>query len=171
MHSLAVIYRDAYFRHLNDRIKEKWAQYSLLGREAKHGCFTAGVGIVAAPLPRPEPPAWELVQGGALPKRQYLIAIAMVDGESASAASEPVAVGAEAGMLVRLRLNANPANGRFLIYAGNGDGSLAKQTEVPLAGVDAWTEPMNGIATAGEPPSDGQRPDVIVRLMNLVDRG
>jgi len=171
LHSLAVIYRDAYFRHLNDRFREKWAEYALLGRQAQHRCFTAGVGIVAQPQPRPDPPTWDLVAGGALPKRVYLMSVATQGDDGASAASEPIVVEADAGKLVRLQLKPCAGNRRWVIYLGNDAESLTKQTPSPLAGGTAWTETPAGLGRDGEAPSPGQRPDVIVRLMNRVDRG
>ena len=171
VHSLSVIYRDACNHHLNDRFREKWALYSLLAGEAKHRCFTAGVGIVAAPLARPEAPEWALAQGGALPKRRYLVAVSLTIGGATSAPSEPVTVEADSGCLVQVQLGAGPAGAAWLVYAGNGDSRLMRQTALPLPGGSTWTEAASGIAKVGEPPSEGQPPDVVVRLVNRLDRG
>jgi hypothetical protein len=171
VHSLSVVYRDAYFAHLNDRFREKWAQYSLLAKEAKRRCFTAGIGIVSSPLARPDAPAWDLVQGEAPASRRYLIAVAIENGEAASAASSPVTAEADPGTLVRVQLGQLPTDSRWVVYAGTADGRLVRQTTISLPGGSVWTEAACGVATVGDAPSNGQRPDVVVRLVNLMDRG
>ena len=170
VHSLSVIYRDAYFHHLNDRFREKWAQYALLSREARHRFFTSGVGIAAEPLAKPSAPAWDLVGGGSMPARRYLVAVALVSGERVSAASDPFEVEADAGTLVRLHLAAQGGNIRWQVYAGV-DEQLVRQTASPLPGGSLWTEPAGGIATTGDEPPHGQIADIVVRLMNRLDRG
>ncbi len=171
VHSLSVVYRDAYYHHLNDRFREKWGQYSLLSQEAKRRCFSAGIGIVASPLARPDAPAFDLVPGGTLPDRRYLVAVAVESGEGVSAASSPVNVESNAGTLVRIQLGQLASGVRWVVYAGTGDGRLVRQTTLALPGDSVWTEAACGIASIGEPPSDGQRPDVLVRLVNRLDRG
>ncbi len=114
VHSLAVIYRDAYFRHLNDRFREKWAQYSLLAKEAKHRCLTAGVGIVAAPLGAAGPAglgsgAGRLAFAAQLPAR----CISAERRRTRARRASPVAVEADSGTLVRVQL-ASAARGRAL---------------------------------------------------------
>lgn len=171
VHSLAAVYRDAYFRHLSDRFREKWQQYSLLAREAKHNCFSIGLGIVLDPVAKPDAPVWELVQGGSLPKRKFLAAAAVVRGGCLSAASEPVTVEADAGTMARLRLAADSDADGWVPYAGTGMDTLLRQAAVALPVAEVWQEEASGIATVGEGPSGGQFPDLFVRAKNTTDRG
>src|SRR3954471_18682882 len=52
LHSLAVVYRDAYNNQLNDRYKNKWEEYREQARGARERTLEFGIGLVAAPVPR-----------------------------------------------------------------------------------------------------------------------
>lgn len=169
--SLAAVYRDAYFRHLNDRFREKWQQYSLLAREAKQNYLSIGLGIVVDPVAKPDAPVWDLVPGGNLPARKFLASAAVVRGRCLSAASEPVMVEAGAGTIARLRLAANGNADGWVPYAGTSLDSLVRQAAATLEVSTAWQEEASGIATVGEGLSGGQLPDLFVRAKNTTDRG
>ncbi len=52
LHTLAVVYRDAYNNQLNDRYLSKWDEYRELARGARERTYGFGIGLVAAPIPR-----------------------------------------------------------------------------------------------------------------------
>src|SRR5690348_2897070 len=52
LHTLAVVYRDAYNNQLNDRYRSKWEEYRELARGAKERTLEFGIGLAAAPVPR-----------------------------------------------------------------------------------------------------------------------
>src|SRR5579871_3788298 len=52
LHTLAVVYRDAYNNQLNDRYLSKWDEYRELARGARERTYGYGIGLVAAPVPR-----------------------------------------------------------------------------------------------------------------------
>src|SRR5579863_3766419 len=52
LHTLAVLYRDAYNNQLNDRYWNKWEEYRELARGAKERTLEFGIGLVATPVPR-----------------------------------------------------------------------------------------------------------------------
>ena len=47
LHTLAVVYRDAYNNQLNDRYQNKWEEYRELARGAKERTLEFGIGLVA----------------------------------------------------------------------------------------------------------------------------
>ncbi|MDP9114789.1 MAG: hypothetical protein M3O20_14065, partial [Acidobacteriota bacterium] len=69
LHTLAVVYRDAYNNQLNDRYRAKWDEYRDLARAARERTYGFGIGLVAAPIPRPGIPVLGMgagTSGGAL---------------------------------------------------------------------------------------------------------
>src|SRR5688572_22204961 len=59
--TLAIIYRDAYNRKLNDKYLPKWTEYKELARWAANLLYQTGVGLVIQPIPRPDAPALDWV--------------------------------------------------------------------------------------------------------------
>ena len=52
MHTLALVYRDAYFSQLVDRYQAKWQEYAKLTRDASESFIASGMGLVADPVVR-----------------------------------------------------------------------------------------------------------------------
>ena len=52
LHTLAVVYRDAFNNQLNDRYRNKWEEYRELARNAREQTFEFGIGLVATPIPQ-----------------------------------------------------------------------------------------------------------------------
>lgn len=50
--TLALVYRDAYNRQLNDRYQGKWKEYERLAKASAETFFRIGVGLIADPVPR-----------------------------------------------------------------------------------------------------------------------
>ena len=65
LHTIALVYRDAYGTQLNDRYASKWREYRSLAEQALRGLFDIGIGLVSAPVPQASTPAIGSAPGGA----------------------------------------------------------------------------------------------------------
>ena len=59
--TLAIAYRDAYNRKLNDKYLPKWKEYKELARWAADLLFQTGIGITTTPIPRTPLPTLDWV--------------------------------------------------------------------------------------------------------------
>jgi len=64
LHTLEIVYRDAYNNQLNDRYQSKWNEYRDLAREARDQTVHYGLGLVGTPIPRAAAPTLSSVLGG-----------------------------------------------------------------------------------------------------------
>ena len=77
LHTLAVVYRDAYNNQLNDRYRNKWEEYRELARGARERTLAFGIGLVATPVPRPGTPVLGTA-AGALAQTTYYVQVSWV---------------------------------------------------------------------------------------------
>ena len=70
-HTLAIVYRDAYNRKVNDKYLLKWNEYRALAKWAANLFFNIGAGLVFRPLSAPDVPAVGEVAGGSLPETSF----------------------------------------------------------------------------------------------------
>ena len=60
LHTLAIVYRDAFNNQLNDRYLAKWQRISELSRKARDDTtLQFGIGLVMTPIPQAQAPAIE----------------------------------------------------------------------------------------------------------------
>src|SRR5579862_388959 len=52
MHTLEIVYRDAFNNQLNDRYRAKLSEYHELSRQARDSMIKFGIGLVLAPVPQ-----------------------------------------------------------------------------------------------------------------------
>ncbi len=52
LHTLEIVYRDAFNNQLNDRYQEKWTEYQMLVKNARQHTMSIGIGLVLNPIPR-----------------------------------------------------------------------------------------------------------------------
>src|SRR5712692_2763056 len=84
--TLAIVYRDAYNRKLNDKYLPKWSEYKELARWASNLLYQSGIGLVTQPAPRPAQPAVDGVSGTLL-GATYYVRTTWVSGTIEGAAS------------------------------------------------------------------------------------
>jgi hypothetical protein len=170
VHSLSVIYRDAYFHHLNDRFKEKWAQYSRLTKTAKEMYFDAGVAVVAHPIPRAKAPLCTVVGGSPSPTRIYYVSITWHGKGRTGAPSNPTAIELKTGGNLRVHPSEIPSDvDGWSVYVGVAADSLWKQNIAPISNDDVWLQA--DVVGVGEGPGIGQTPTAYVRACLLLQRG
>src|SRR5258706_3493962 len=56
LHTLEIVYRDAFNNQLNDRYKPKWVEYQELSRNAREHTTRFGIGLVLSPIPKAQTP-------------------------------------------------------------------------------------------------------------------
>ncbi|MBI3281335.1 MAG: hypothetical protein HYZ57_15980 [Acidobacteria bacterium] len=173
LHTLELIYRDAYSGQSNDRYLRKRDEYCRFAASARDALYELGVGIVYEPLARPRLPSCASVAGGALAEATYYVQVAAGLEEQLSAASELTAIQVSASNLLTVTL-ADPADapsgGFFHVYVGTTPDALEQQNTTGLAPDATWTMPQSGLSSGAAPPS-GQQPDFYVVRRRQLQRG
>jgi hypothetical protein len=171
LNTIAITYRDAYNQQINDRYRGKWQEYLQLAREASELLFEVGVGMVFAPISRPETPTLSEVLGNQ-PQQTWYAAISWITSQGAESAPGPIAsINARAGTALMVTPPAAPmASYRFNVYVGLTSETLQLQNSAPIASGNAWTMPSTGLRD-GAAPGSGQMADVMIRKVNHIQRG
>jgi len=169
--TLSISYRDAYNRKLNDKYLPKWTEYKDLSRWAANLLYQTGVGLVLAPVPRPDKPALDAVPG-TLAASAYWVRVTWFDAAGAESAPS---IEAASETLVNQALRVTPpaapsGAAKWNVYAGSASGQLARQNALPLDLGVPWIMPATGLA-AGAAPGDGQQPDLYKTIPRFLQRG
>jgi hypothetical protein len=154
--SLELVYRDAYFTHLNDRYKQKRNQFQELSRRTHDDVRHRGVGIVFNPVPKAATPV--LANGaGDLPAASYCVTVSWVnaEGEEGSPAVVNVIDIQSGGFTVRPQGPAPASATGWNVYVGKFPEAPTLQNDVVLALEATW--PQSGPpTTSGREPGTGQ---------------
>jgi len=171
-HTLAILFRDAYNRRLNDKYLPKWKEYRELAQIAAGQYLAIGVALVLAPLPAPGAPTMEIVSGGALPAGNYFVRTTWINAAGQeSAPSLATAKALAAGQQLRVSPATPPSQATgWFPYVGNEAGQEQRQSSAALALTDSWTMPASGLV-AGAVPPEGQEPDLLRPLPRTLQRG
>ena len=78
VHTLEIVYRDAFNNQLNDRYQPKFLEYRELTRNAREHTFHFGVGLALTPIPQAQVPVFSAVAG--LDSRDHLLCAGVVGG-------------------------------------------------------------------------------------------
>jgi hypothetical protein len=171
MHALELMYRDAYFSDLVDRYRPKWQEYALLARSASESYIASGLGLVADPVQRAQPPFLSFVtgpqSGGPLYASVAWVNAAGQEGE----ASETSSITIPDGNLMTVTATNPPANAvGFQVYAGTALNGMFRQNNVLLPIGLTFTY-VPGQVTQGPLPGKGQEPDWVRPLVRTLLRG
>jgi hypothetical protein len=173
--ALAITYRDAYNRKLNDKYLPKWNEYKDLARWASNLLYQTGIGLVMQPIPKPNA-ASIISVGGALGPATVYVQMSWVgaDGATEGAASDEQATVIGAGQTLHVTPPAAPGAPYSVtgwnVYAGAASGGGARQNSQPLTLGQAWTLPGVALA-AGTAVGTGQPPDLFRTVPRFVQRG
>ena len=171
-HTLAIVFRDAYNRRLNDKYLPKWKEYRELSQISTGQYLSIGVALVLDPLPAPGAPALAAMAGGSLPATTYFVRNTWVNAAGQESAPSPaVAKAVAAGQLLKIS-PATPtarATGWFP-YVGTEPGGEQRQSSTALALTDSWTMPAGGLVAGAALPL-GQPPDLLRSLPRTLQRG
>jgi hypothetical protein len=165
LHTLALIFRDAFHNQVNDRYRENWRHYVSASAEARAVLFRIGLGFVQNPLPRPARPA-VVERPGQWPAGSYLVQGAWVNGQGqVSAPSEMAAIALTNGGGIAVTMRTAPAGATgWHVYVGEaGGGDLFQQNLETLALGSSWNSASSSVLP-GEMPGNGQFADVYVSV-------
>ena len=171
MHTLSLVYRDAYFSQLVDRYQAKWQEYAKLTWEARETFIATGVGLVSDPIPQAAPPRLASQtapqKGGTFYASTSWVNKEGQEGASSAASSITIVD----GNLMTITAADAPANATgFRVYAGASLSSMFLQNTVLLP-VGATYLYIPGQVTQGPLPGTGQKPDFIRPLVRTSLRG
>ncbi len=172
VHTLEIVYRDAFNNQLNDRYQAKSKEYHELSRNAREHTFRYGIGLVYTPIPEAQPPTFNFVEGP-LPDTIYYVQVTWV-GTGTNAEGAPSAettYESPAGSVpVVTAVNPPAAAIGFNVYMGLKPGSETLQNPSPIPLGSSFTLPPAGLV-AGTPAGTGQIPDTYVVGGLMLRRG
>ncbi len=171
--TLALVYRDAYERKLNDKYLAKWNEYRSLARWAMNLYFNLGVGLVSRPLPAPGKPVLDSVPGASAEDITYFACVSWMRGSSESAAGASASCTVPAGEALRVSvagLRAPTDADGWVPYVGLASGSEQRQVGAYCLLDEAWLMPESGLVTGPGLPT-GQAPDVFREFARSLQRG
>jgi hypothetical protein len=172
LHTLELIYHDAYNSQLNDRYLGKWKEYGQRANRAAVTAASLGIGMVIAPVSRALAPVVTTEAAGGLGTRTYYIAVAwQAANGSTGDHNQPIVVNAALSTLICVNAGAAPANATgWYVYAGEFDSDLRRQNVLPLSPGATWLEPATGLRS-DLPRVHPQTPDWYVRNDRVLRRG
>jgi hypothetical protein len=171
LHTLAVVYRDAYNNQLNDRYWNKWEEYRELARGAKERTLEYGIGLVAAPVPRGGTPVLGAT-AGTLAGTIYYAQASWVSaaGQEGNASPATTFQTTDNSALTAATANAPAIAAGWNVYLGLASSTLTLQNSAPLAIGATFTLPGSGLVS-GASPGDGQAADMFVTGGRILRRG
>jgi len=169
--TLAIVFRDAYNRKLNDKYLPKWKEYKELAQWARDLLFQTGIGVASEPVPRPKPAVLDWVTstlGGAA----LFARITWIGGQNKEGSgSAEQAINVPANNALRVTPPETPEGiAGWNVYIGASSGAITRQNSAPLTPGAAWIQPETGLI-AGEPLGDGQPPDLFKTVPRFLQRG
>lgn len=169
--SLALAYRDAYHRQMNDRYRGKWHEYEKLARWAWQALLDTGIGVTNDPIARAAKPELGSETGAAAPAGYFVRVSWRSDRGEEGAPSAIAAMTTASGQVMTVRAVDAPSNAiGWNVYAGTSAMEQRLQNDVVLAIGTAWTMPASG-PQPGTPAGTGQAPQYYLRPARVFERG
>ncbi len=171
LHTLALVYRDAYNNQLNDRYRNKWDEYRELARGARERTLAFGIGLVASPVPRAEMPVLGMVVG-TLAGTTYYAQVSWISaaGQEGSASEVTNFQTTNNSLLTVAAANPPGVAAGWNAYLGLTVSTMTLQNGAPLGIGAAFTLPGSGLVT-GVSPREGQAADMFVTGGRILRRG
>jgi hypothetical protein len=171
MHTLALVYRDAYFSQLVDRYQAKWQEYAKLTRDASESFIASGMGLVGDPVVQAALPILSTTAG---PQNggTFYASVTWVNATNQEGLPSYVSsITVANGNLMTVGVTGTPKNVvGFNVYAGSSLTAMLLQNDVLLP-VDATYLYVPGEITQGRLPGNGQMPDYTRPLARTMLRG
>jgi hypothetical protein len=162
VHTLELVYRDAFNDQLNDRYRPKWDEYHELSRQARDTTIKFGIGQVLNPIPKPATPVLSTVPGSTASTTYYVV-VSWVSalGQEGAPSDVTALTTTDGSALVAQAVNPPSVATGFNVYVGLTADELMLQTPTSVAVGQSFTLPAGTLAT-GRAPGDGQVPDVYI---------
>jgi hypothetical protein len=171
VHTLAVVYRDAFHNQLNDRYQAKFGDYKTLEGQAREHTLRFGIGLVSQPLPKAAQPSVSFATNTVAGATYYLQVAWVAASGAEGAPSEQTAWEAPAGSVPVVNAGSAPAGVTgFNVFIGLSAGTLALQNPTAIPVGQTFQLPTSGVV-AGRAPTGGQAPDVFITFPRLMRRG
>ncbi len=171
LHTLAIVYRDAFNNQLNDRYQAKWREYELLAKDGATRTFSYGIGLVSNPVPEAETPSLGTASGAGQGGTFYVQVtwVGSTGAEGAPSLATALTVAALNDLVVQ---GVNPpavATG-FNVYAGTSANATTLQNSAPIPVGETYTVPDGGLIV-GTPVGTGQAADTYITGGPMLRRG
>jgi hypothetical protein len=171
VHTLEIVYRDAFNNQLNDRYLAKFREYHELSKNAREHTFRFGIGLVLNPIPIASTPLLSALPGS-LPAATYYVEVSWVSAsgqEGAPSLATTLDV-PDNSLLGVTPLNPPPVATGFNVYAGFSPDSLALQNSAPIPVDQNFTIAGSGLVD-GRAPGTGQMADIYIVGGPVMRRG
>lgn len=169
--SLALFFRDAHARKVEDKYLPKWREYKELAKWASDLLFQTGVGLATTPIPRaPEPVIG--FETSTLPAMSLYVRTTWVGANGIEGAgSEERAVQTPLNQALKLDVGAVPAGvSGWHVYVGQAPGVALRQTADPLNAGASWTMSIGGVVDGPE-LGNGQQAELYRTAPKFLQRG
>jgi hypothetical protein len=160
---LAQVFSEAYNVQMNDRFKQKWADYAARAQETESSTYTLGIPVAYRPLAQPA--LAQVATGtGTLPAGIITVQTTWVNAfgnEGAPSLLVPVTLPSASSFSVTIMpAQNNPPNTAvgWNVYVGANGNAPARQNSTTLPLNMLWTVPASGLVQ-GVAPTNGQQPD------------
>lgn len=169
--TLALFYRDAQARKVDDKYLPKWREYKELAKWAADLLFQTGVGLAMSPVPRAEQPAIAFT-ASTLPAMSLYVRTTWVGRDGAEGAgSKERAVQTVANQALKLTMGPAPAAAAgWHVYIGQAPGEALRQTDETLALDAEWVMPAGGVGDGAE-LGNGQPAEMYRTAPKFLQRG
>jgi hypothetical protein len=171
VHTLEIVYRDAFNNQLNDRYQAKFKEYHELSKNARGHAFRFGIGLALNPLPKAPLPTFSSV-AGLLPAAIYYVQVSWVSSAGAvGAPSDVTTFAAPAGSEPVVSVANPPVNATgFNVYMGLTPATITLQNATPVPVGTSFTLAASGLVS-GSAPGTGQSADIYVVGGPMLRRG
>jgi len=171
LHTLELVYLDAFNNQLNDRYQAKVTEYHNLARDAQERTFRFGIGQVLQPIPIAMQPTFAVVPG-LLPATTFYVEVSWISASGQEGQPSRVTTASTVdGSLLVVNPGTPPAIATaFNVFLGLAPNTLALQNSTPIPAGQTFTEAPGGLA-AGTPPGHGQTPDTYITGGQSLRRG
>jgi hypothetical protein len=171
LHTLAIVYRDAFNNQLNDRYQVKWQEYQELARNARQRTIKFGIGLALNPIPQAATPILGTAAGAGTGGTFYIQVSWVTATGQEGTPSQVTALGVMAGSDLTVQtVNAPAVATSYNVYAGSSVSMLALQNPTPIGVGESFAMPDGGLI-AGTAPGTGQAPDVYIAGGPMLRRG
>jgi hypothetical protein len=139
--TLAAVYRDAYYRHLNDRYEGRAKEFNALADRSLQRFLQNGVGLVTFAVPRAQQPQVDAAVAGGLAPGMYTVTIAWQHSSgTVGEFSEAVQVEAVDGGLTIIPPAAPQGVSGWHVFVGFNEEEPARQNDAPIAPGTVWRQ-------------------------------